>query len=71
MAEVPQRTLNGLHLFKSLIKDGCEWHGDIFSPKWSEVLYLPSGKLDNVDRTLAMYEEGVDYKRDDMSIWIA
>lgn len=63
---------NGLELFKSLIKDGCEWQGDIFSKKWSECLYMADNTecREHVERTLSMYTEGVDFKRDGISIWI-
>ena len=62
--------LDGLHLFKSLIKDGCEWQGDVFSRKWSECLYVREGSEDAVERTLAAYQEGVDYRREGVAIWI-
>ena len=66
--------VTGLELFKSLIKDGCEWHGDVVSRKWSECLYVSSSNetiQKRVRTTLERYAEGVDYKRDGDSIWIA
>jgi hypothetical protein len=70
-----ERTLNGMHLFISLTKDGCEWQGDVFSDKWSECLFILDGDtyvLDRVKRTLAAYEESVDYRWEgDNAIWIA
>lgn len=63
--------INSLSLFKSLIKDGCEWHGDVWSSKWSEQLFVPDLSLDAAKRTLEQYTEGVDYKWDGLSIWIA
>jgi hypothetical protein len=64
MNQVPsQEVLNGLHLFKSLVKDKCEWQGDVFSRKWSECLFLlEETRREDVKRTLASYSEGVDYK---------
>lgn len=61
--------LDGLYLFKSLIKDGCEWHGDVVGP-WSECLYYPEGLKHQVDATLAAYQEGVNYKREPGCVWI-
>lgn len=59
-----ERELNGLYLFKSLIKDGCKWQGDIMSKNWSESLYIPVGLEEQVELTLSIYDEGKDYKRD-------
>lgn len=61
--------LNGLYLFKALIKSGCEWHGDVISKKWSEALFIPEGV--NVERDLEPYTEGVEYMVEDRCIWIA
>lgn len=69
-----QTTINGLQLFKSLIKDGCEWHGDVLSRKWSEQLFIPKdGVEEAARRTLESYTEGSDYKWDEsgQAIWIA
>lgn len=66
-----EKVLNGLYLFKSLIKDGCEWHGDVHSQKWSEMLIVPAGLEHQVDLTLSCYEEGVDYRKQLDTIWIA
>ena len=53
--------IRSLYLFKCLIKDGCEWHGDTVSHRWSEVLTVPPGLDHQVRLTLAAYEEGKDY----------
>jgi hypothetical protein len=73
--------LNGLYLFKSLIKDGCEWRGDVWSSKWSDCLYMTQGdSRRKVLLTLANYTEGKDYKLEGninaatfepVGIWIA
>ena len=65
------QTIDSLHLFKSLIKDGCEWHGDVLSRKWSENLFFSEQNKDQVMRTLEGFKEGEDYKLDGLSIWIA
>ena len=57
-----ERTTQGLYLFKALIKDGCQWHGDLLSTKWSEQLYVPADVQEAVDETLKAYTEDVDYK---------
>ena len=54
--------VQGLHLFKSLVKDGCTWQGDVLSRKWSECLYYTAEQWDAVNRTLLPYEAGVHYK---------
>lgn len=58
--------LNGLHIFKGLIKLGCIWRGDIISNKWSEELFLGedymTGHWDDVVEYLSAYTENVDYK---------
>ena len=61
----------GLYLFKALIKDGCEWHGDVFDKQWSERLYIPNPNVEKavLQVTLSMYDESI-YKRDGSSIWI-
>ena len=67
-----KRTIEGLELFKRLIKDGCEWRGDILSKKWSEELYIPQDHMDQVLVTLADF--GYDSYKLDVSlntIWIA
>ncbi len=51
-----------LELQMSLIKDGCQWHGDILSKKWSEYLYVPEEIQERVARTLSLYEEDVHFK---------
>ena len=78
------RQQNGMYLFISLTKDGCEWQGDTMSKKWSECLFIPSsGHADQyeavdsyiterVKRTLSGYTEGDDYRWEgDNAIWIA
>jgi hypothetical protein len=75
-----QRKIDGLELFKSLTKDGCEWQGDVFSRKWSECLYAisPFAK-EKAKRTLEAYKEGIDYQLEGsfesndnaVAIWIA
>lgn len=72
MDNIDQRTLNGLYLFKALTKDGCEWHGDVFSRKWSECMIVPNEHVAAaVSRSLEGYEEGVDYKKEPGCVWIA
>lgn len=51
-----------LYLWKQLIKDGCEWHGDIHSSVYSEELFVPEGVEMHARSTLETYEEGVHYK---------
>ena len=78
------RQQNGMYLFISLVKDGCEWQGDVMSNKWSECLFVPQMTdsqlnqysdptiLDRVERTLSAYTEGDDFRREgDNAIWIA
>lgn len=65
-----QRELEGLHLFKALIKDGCVWRGDVLSSKWSECLYFDDSIRDAVMETLWASDEGVDYKLEDGAVWI-
>ena len=73
--EMNERAINGLLLFKSLIKDGCVWDGDTMSTKWSECLDVPTDIVEMRAReTLALgqYVEGTDYKwQGNHSIWIA
>jgi hypothetical protein len=66
------RQQNGMWLFKSLIKDGCEWHGDVLSKKWSECLIVPDASvMVKAKRTLMAYVEGNEYSIRDNAIWIA
>ena len=69
------RQQNGMHLFISLVKDGCEWQGDVMSNKWSECLFFdPSDTYiaERVKRTLSAYTNGDDYRWEgDNAIWIA
>lgn len=62
MQEIEKRRKNGLELFKSLIKDGCRWEGDVISNKWSELLYFDEANKRRVMSTLNFYEEGKDWK---------
>ena len=76
-----KKQITGLELFVSLIKDGCQWQGDVMSKKWGECLYMVSEhSRQAVNRTLDLYEEGVDFRvegnRDDdskgtLAVWIA
>lgn len=61
----------GLELFRSLIKDGCKWHGDVCSRTWSECLYFNDDNDPEVLQTLYSYEEGTDYKLEEGAVWIA
>jgi hypothetical protein len=62
----------GLYLFKELIKLRCEWQGDIMSKRWSECLFITDDRdIPAVEEYLALYREGVDYKRDGNQILIA
>lgn len=66
-----QEYIRSLELFRSLIKDGCEWHGDIVSRKWAEVLYIPDDVvMERVLLTLSIYTD-TDYRRDGYEVWIA
>ncbi len=65
-----QLIMNGLYLFKSLIKDGCEWRGDVCSKKWSERVFIPAGLEHQVELTLGAFEDGVEYSREGNWIWI-
>lgn len=62
--------MDGLYLFKSLIKTGCEWQGDIFSQKWAECLFYTKDQEERVLRDLEGYEEGVHYRLKDGAIYI-
>ena len=68
---IPKSQLNGLYLFRSLIKDGCEWHGDIISNKWSECLFYSANIEYSVKQTLAAYTENEDYRLENGAIYIA
>lgn len=61
MTDADTAIIDSLFLFKSLIKDGCEWHGDTLG-KWSEILTVPPGLDHQVRMTLRAYTEGKDYK---------
>lgn len=66
-----QRTLNGLYLFKELIKSGCEWQGDIINRKWSEALYIPEGTMGQVMEMVGPYKHTEDYVIIDNFIYLA
>lgn len=70
MQTASKLTVDGLHLFKSLIKDGCTWHGDVCSNKWSECLYFEDKNKEAVEQTLYAYESGVHFKLEDGCVWI-
>ena len=63
--------MKSLYLFRSLTKDGCKWHGDVLSSKWSDCLYFDESVSDKVARTLESYIEGIDYKLETGAVWIA
>lgn len=66
-----QEHIRSLELFRKLIKDGCEWHGDVMSRKWLEVLYIPDDLvMERVRITLTLYGDA-DYRRDGYEVWIA
>ena len=68
---IDRTRLNGHELFRSLIKDGCVWQGDVLSQKWSECLYFDEGNRDQVLTTLMHYREGVDFRVVGFGVWIA
>ncbi len=61
-------TLTRCMLFKSLIKDGCKWHGDILSRKWTECLYFTPDLKERVVDTLSRVD-GLEYKLEDGAVW--
>ena len=66
-----EQHIRSLELFRSLIKDGCEWHGDVMSLNWSEVLYIPADVvMERVLLTLSIHTD-TDYRRDGYEVWIA
>lgn len=53
-------------LFKSLIKLGAQWQGDIHNKQWTEYLYLPAHISDDrLADLLDYYLEGIDYTFND------
>ena len=68
--EVFMRILNGLSLFKALIKVGCEWRGDISHPLFTERLHFSETNAEAVAEVLKLFEEDRDYKIEDNSVWI-
>ena len=72
MTTATQRQLTRLELFRSLIKDGCKWHGDTMSRKWAEVLDAEDDHtMERVKQTLSLYIEDIDYRVEHNSIFIA
>lgn len=71
MVTLTERELNGFFLFKSLVKDGCVWSGDVCSREWSERLRIPAGLEEQVEMTLGVYADGVEYRREGEYVWIA
>lgn len=69
---ISEQAVMGLELFKSLIKDGCQWHGDVTSRKWSECLYVTDTHTrEKVGLTLQRFEEGTHYRWDgEYALWI-
>jgi len=72
-----QRDIDQRDLIISLLKDGAEWQGDIFSRTYLELLIVPQAcEQEAIQRTLSVYTEGIDYKveRDPegrvASVWI-
>lgn len=66
-----EQHIRSLELFRGLIKDGCEWHGDVMSRRWSECLYIPDDVvMERVLLTLTIYSDS-DYRRDGYEVWIA
>ncbi len=63
--------IDGLELFKRLIKAGCEWHGDCLSRTWSELLVIPNADVKKkVDMTLADTDETLFKMDGEHSVWI-
>jgi len=69
--EIEERRLNGMYLFIGLMKCGCEWQGDVLSRKWAECLFFTEKNREQVEREVKNFTEGVDYKFDGFSIWVA
>lgn len=73
------RTVNGLYLFKSLVKSGAVWEGDVVSKKWSEYLAVPVDRREDVEATLSHWTDDSEddgYKREEadgklVGVWIA
>jgi hypothetical protein len=63
-------TMNGLYLFKALMKVGAQWHGDVIRKQWSECLYVTDVPEHQLKLELEFYEEGKDYKLSNGRIWI-
>jgi hypothetical protein len=60
--EIDNTELNGLLLFKELIKDGCKWDGELFTRKYSEALRYDLDIEERVLKTLSHFTEGTDYR---------
>jgi hypothetical protein len=72
-----KRQVEVLHLIISLLKDGCEWQGDIVSRKYVEMLVIPDDEhvRERVKATIDCYTEEdykleVDAEGKMASIWI-
>jgi hypothetical protein len=66
----PYDPVHGLYIFRSLIKDGCAWRGDVSSHKYIDCLYFEDNQRHQVMLTLNCYSEGLDYKLEGNSVWI-
>jgi hypothetical protein len=77
----PEKTVDQMYLTIELFKCGAQWQGDVFSKKWSEVLYITEQmhdyRIEEVRQMLATYEEGLDYhiegdlSSNNFAVWIA
>lgn len=66
--------LDHFELFTTLIKDGCQWQGDVMSKKWAEFLHIPDDYcLARVTGTIERRKlvAGTDYRMEPQGIWIA
>jgi len=73
METIESRRLHGYELFVELTKDGAKWNGDVFSGKWSEILYFENDETkEKALQTLSHYESGVDYRliNDNYAVWL-
>lgn len=61
MVEVEKLRHEGLQLFKSLVKCGASWQGDILSHRWAELLVFPDGIDEEILEVLGAYENQVHY----------
>lgn len=64
-------SIQGLELFRDLIKCGASWHGDVLSRKWSECLYFTEDIKEHVQETLARFPAHLYHvDADGHSVWI-